>query len=66
MGYDRFYGFIGGETNNRYPTLAEDNHYINQPLTHRSSAEPARPGSDASAAATITTHRTRSRSASRC
>ncbi len=31
MGYDRFYGFIGGETNNWYPTLAEDNHYIDQP-----------------------------------
>ena len=28
MGYDRFYGFIGGETNNWYPDLAEDNHYI--------------------------------------
>ena len=31
MGYDRFYGFIGGETNNWYPDLAEDNHYIDQP-----------------------------------
>jgi arylsulfatase A-like enzyme len=31
MGYDRFYGFIGGETNNWYPDLAEDNHYIEQP-----------------------------------
>jgi arylsulfatase len=30
-GYDRFYGFIGGETNNWYPTLAEDNHYVDQP-----------------------------------
>jgi hypothetical protein len=28
MGYDRFYGFIGGETNQRYPDLAEDNHYV--------------------------------------
>jgi arylsulfatase A-like enzyme len=27
QGYDRFYGFIGGETNNWYPDLAEDNHY---------------------------------------
>jgi arylsulfatase len=25
------YGFIGGETNNWYPSLAEDNHYIDQP-----------------------------------
>jgi arylsulfatase A-like enzyme len=31
MGYDRFYGFIGGETNNWYPDLAEDNRYIEQP-----------------------------------
>lgn len=31
MGYDRFYGFIGGETNQWYPDLAEDNHYIGQP-----------------------------------
>jgi arylsulfatase len=31
MGYDRFYGFIGGETNNWYPDLVEDNHTIDQP-----------------------------------
>jgi hypothetical protein len=31
LGYDRFYGFIGGETNQWYPDLAEDNHYIEQP-----------------------------------
>ena len=31
MGYDRFYGFIGGETNQWYPDLAEDNHYVDQP-----------------------------------
>jgi arylsulfatase A-like enzyme len=31
QGYDRFYGFIGGETNNWFPSLAEDNHYIDQP-----------------------------------
>ncbi|MDI1466047.1 arylsulfatase [Catellatospora sp. KI3] len=30
-GWDRFYGFIGGETNQWYPTLVEDNHYIDQP-----------------------------------
>ena len=30
-GFDRFYGFIGGETNNWYPNLAEDNHYVDQP-----------------------------------
>jgi arylsulfatase A-like enzyme len=31
LGYDRFYGFIGGETNQWYPDLAEDNHYTDQP-----------------------------------
>jgi arylsulfatase A-like enzyme len=31
MGFDRFYGFIGGETNQWYPDLVEDNHYIDQP-----------------------------------
>jgi arylsulfatase len=31
MGYDRFYGFIGGETNNWYPDLVEDNHFVEQP-----------------------------------
>ena len=30
-GFDRFYGFIGGETNNWYPNLVEDNRYIDQP-----------------------------------
>lgn len=30
-GFDRFYGFIGGETNNWYPDLVEDNHFIDQP-----------------------------------
>ncbi|MFD7078002.1 arylsulfatase [Nocardioides sp. NPDC059952] len=33
QGFDRFYGFLGGETNNWYPDLAEDNHYIDQPYT---------------------------------
>ncbi len=31
QGFDRFYGFIGGETNQWYPDLAEDNHYVDQP-----------------------------------
>lgn len=31
MGYDRFYGFVGGETNNWYLDLVEENHYIDQP-----------------------------------
>jgi arylsulfatase A-like enzyme len=31
LGYDRFYGFIGGETNQWYPDLVEDNHYSDQP-----------------------------------
>lgn len=30
-GFDRFYGFLGGETNQWYPDLVEDNHFIEQP-----------------------------------
>jgi arylsulfatase len=33
LGYDRFYGFIGGETNQWYPELIEDNHFVEQPYT---------------------------------
>ena len=33
LGYDRFYGFIGGETNQWYPELIEDNHYAKQPYS---------------------------------
>ncbi|MCJ7686469.1 MAG: sulfatase-like hydrolase/transferase, partial [Desulfobacteraceae bacterium] len=32
-GFDRFYGFIGGETNNWYPDLVEDNHFIEPPYS---------------------------------
>jgi arylsulfatase A-like enzyme len=31
QGWDRFYGFLGGETNQYYPDLTEDNHKIDQP-----------------------------------
>jgi arylsulfatase len=31
QGFDRFYGFVGGETNQWYPDLAVDNHYVDQP-----------------------------------
>jgi len=31
LGYDRFYGFIGGETNQWHPALIEDNHFVDQP-----------------------------------
>lgn len=31
MGFDRFYGFLGGETNNWYPDLVEDNNFIEPP-----------------------------------
>jgi arylsulfatase A-like enzyme len=31
LGFDRFYGFIGGETNQYYPELIEDNHFVDQP-----------------------------------
>ena len=48
QGYDRFYGFIGGETNNWYPSLAEDNRYISQPYAARGGLPPVqgpgRPG----------------------
>ncbi|MBP1776203.1 MAG: arylsulfatase [candidate division NC10 bacterium] len=30
-GFDRFYGFIGGETNQWYPDLVEDNHFVEPP-----------------------------------
>ncbi len=30
-GFDRFYGFLGGETNQWYPDLVEDNHFTDQP-----------------------------------
>jgi len=30
-GFDRFYGFIGAETNQWYPDLVEDNKFIDQP-----------------------------------
>ena len=33
MGFDRFYGFIGGETSQWYPNLISDNHYIEAPYT---------------------------------
>jgi arylsulfatase A-like enzyme len=31
QGWDRFYGFFGGETNQYYPTLMSDNHMVEQP-----------------------------------
>jgi arylsulfatase len=33
MGWDRYYGFIGGETNQWYPTLVEDSHFVDQPAS---------------------------------
>ena len=32
-GFDRFYGFLGGETNQWYPDLVEDNKFIEQPYS---------------------------------
>jgi arylsulfatase A-like enzyme len=32
-GFDRYYGFIGGETNQWYPDLVEDNKFIDQPYS---------------------------------
>jgi arylsulfatase A-like enzyme len=31
MGFDRFYGFLGGESSQWYPDLVEDNHFVDQP-----------------------------------
>jgi arylsulfatase A-like enzyme len=31
MGFERFYGFLGGETSQWYPALVEDNKFIEQP-----------------------------------
>lgn len=33
MGFDRFYGFLGGETNQWYPDLVEDNRFIEPPYS---------------------------------
>jgi arylsulfatase len=33
MGFDRFYGFLGGETNQWYPDLTEDSRFIEPPYT---------------------------------
>ena len=33
QGFERYYGFIGGETNQWYPDLVEDNHFIEPPST---------------------------------
>jgi len=30
-GFDRFYGFLGGETNQWFPDLVEDNRFVEQP-----------------------------------
>jgi len=32
-GFDRFYGFLGGETNQWFPDLVEDNRFIEQPYS---------------------------------
>ena len=32
-GFDRYYGFLGGETNQWYPDLVEDNHFTEQPYS---------------------------------
>ena len=33
-GFERFYGFLGGKTNQWAPTLVHDNHYVDPPRTH--------------------------------
>ena len=39
-GFDRFYGFIGGETNQFYPDLIADNHPVEQPYSWRAITSP--------------------------
>ncbi|NCD68849.1 arylsulfatase [Mucilaginibacter agri] len=33
LGFDRYYGFLGGETNQWYPDLVEDQHFVDPPYT---------------------------------
>src|SRR5215469_5857247 len=33
QGFDRYYGFLGGETNQWFPDLIEDNRFVDQPYT---------------------------------
>ncbi len=33
QGFDRFYGFLGGETNQWYPDLVDDNQFVDQPYS---------------------------------
>ena len=40
QGFDRFYGFLGGETNNWYPDLVEDNRFVEAPSTPDDSDDP--------------------------
>ena len=37
-GFERYYGFLGGETNQWYPDLVYDNHPVEQPATGRRTA----------------------------
>jgi arylsulfatase len=32
-GFDRFYGFLGGETNQWFPDLVDDNHFVDPPYS---------------------------------
>lgn len=40
QGFDRFYGFLGGETNNWYPDLVEDNRFVEAPTRPDDSSDP--------------------------
>ena len=41
-GFERFYGFLGGETNQWYPDLTQDNASIRQPRSRRTATTSAR------------------------
>ena len=40
QGFERYYGFLGGETNEWYPDLVEDNHFIDPPYTPEQGLSP--------------------------
>ena len=42
-GFERYYGFLGGETNQWYPDLIYDNHPVEQPATPEDGLPPDRP-----------------------
>ena len=63
-GFERYYGFLGGETNQWYPDLVYDNHLVEQPPRCRRTATTSRPTSPTRRSSSSRTRR-RSRPTSR-